>query len=139
MIIMNGVFPSYYKAIRVAVCHDFRNQGVYPLAQKCYDFLLYRTVDRLVAVAEPLKKEIELELGFKKTTVIPIGLDNRKYQSSAREERDTAILHVGTRPVKNLKTTLRAFEVMRKEIPEASLFLTGSKSIAEDTMDPTMR
>jgi glycosyltransferase involved in cell wall biosynthesis len=139
MIIMNGVFPLISRAFRIAVCHGLRNQGAYPLAQKYYDYLMYRTVDCLVAVSEPLKKEIELELRLKNVTVIPIGLDTRKYETPSLEERDTAILHVGTRTVKNLRTTLHAFEMVTKEIPEARLLVTGSKNVLKDTISQTIR
>jgi glycosyltransferase involved in cell wall biosynthesis len=33
---------------------------------------------------------------------------------------------VGTRPVKNLSTTIKAFEIVSEKIPEAKLYVTGS-------------
>ena len=137
--IMNGVLPLYSKAFRVAVCHGLRNQGTYPPAQKYYDILMYRRVDRIVAVAEPLRKELAMELGLKDVVIIPIGLDTRKYAYRSYEGRNMAILQVGTRSVKNLKTTLQAFKTIATEIPEARLFVTGSTCVSEYSLDQKTR
>jgi hypothetical protein len=73
--IMNGVVPCWSPGIRIVVSHGLRTGGHYPLTQKLYDFLMYRMKGPVVAVSQPLKKEILRELGFGTVKVIPIGLD----------------------------------------------------------------
>ena len=124
-VIMNGVVPCWSPRARVVVCHGLRTLGSYPVAQRVYNFVMYRAVGPLVAVSRALKREIERELGITDVTVIPVGLDTRRYRPLPRERRELAVLHVGTRPVKNLKTTLRAFEALSKEVPGVRLYVTG--------------
>jgi len=130
--IMNGVVPCWSPGVRIVVCHGLKTHGSYHTTQKLYDFLMYRAGASLVAVSQTLKQEIASELGFKDVTVIPIGLDTRKYSSLPRERREPAILHVGTRPVKNPSTTLKAFKVLSEEKPEARLYITGSDIVQHE-------
>ena len=124
--IMNGVVPCWPPGVRIIVCHGLKTGGSYPMAQKLYDCLMYRAMGSLVAVSQPLKREIASELRFMDVTVIPIGLDTRRYSSLPLDRRERAILHVGTRSVKNLSTTLKAFKIISKKIPEVKLYITGS-------------
>jgi len=123
--IVNGVVPLTYKGPKIVVNHGLKTVGIYPSTQKLYDYFMYRTIGTLVAVSEPLRREIGAELGISDVKVIPIGLDVRKNSRLPREQRELAILHVGTRPVKNLQSTLKAFMMISKRIPDIKLYVTG--------------
>jgi len=125
IVIMNGVVPCWPSRVRIIVCHGLKTGGSYLITQKMYNNIMYRVMGSLVAVSLPLKQEIASELGITDATAVPIGLDAAKYSSLPLEQRERAILHVGTRPVKNLPTTLKAFETISKKIPEAKLYITG--------------
>jgi glycosyltransferase involved in cell wall biosynthesis len=127
-IIMNGVVPCITSHIRISVCHGLKAKGYLPPAQKLYDYIMYRTADSIVAVSEPLKKEIASELGIKNAIVIPIGLNVKNIPQCSYEQRKKAILHVGTNNVKNLPTTLKAFKILLSKMPEVELYIVG-KSI----------
>lgn len=124
--IINGVVPCWPSGSRIIVCHGLKTGGSYPIAQKLYDCLMYRAMGSLVAVSQRLKREITSELKFKNITVIPIGLNIRRYSSLPLYQREKAILHVGTKSVKNLSTTLKAFEIVSKKIPGVKLYVAGS-------------
>lgn len=132
--IMNGVVPCWPPGVRIMVCHGLKTCGSYSVTQKLYDCLMYRAMGSLVTVSQRLKREIASELRFTDVTVIPIGLDTRRYSSPPLDRRERAILHVGTRSVKNLSTTLKAFEIISKKIPEAKLYITGSDIIQHQNL-----
>ncbi len=126
VVIMNGVVPCWSRGVRIVVSHGLRTSGSFTIVHRAYDFVMYRVVGSLVAVSQTLKQEIERELGITDITVIPVGLDTRRYSPLPKNQREQAILHVGTRSVKNLATTLRAFRILSKEIQEVKLYVTGS-------------
>ena len=128
VIIMNGVVPCFSSIAQIGVCHGLRTKGYYPPAQKLYNHLMYRRMDSIVAVSEPLRKEINNELGIKDVRVIPIGIEIRKHQPLPPEQRKKSILHVGTSNVKNLAATLSAFQMILSKIPEAELFIVGDNT-----------
>jgi glycosyltransferase involved in cell wall biosynthesis len=135
--ILNGVIPCCPVGTRITVCHGLKTHGVYPRTLKYYNYLMYRAFGPLVAVSEGLKRDIASELKLKDVRVIPVGLDAEKYSPLPLEERKSAILHVGTRPVKNLPTTLKAFKIISERIPDAKLYIAGLrptyKCVDEDT------
>lgn len=132
--IVNGAVPCRPPGVRIIVCHGLKTSGSYSVAQKLYDCLMYRAMGSLVAVSQHLKREITSELGITGVTVIPIGLDTRRYSSTLLDRRELSILHVGTRSVKNLSTTLKAFEIISKKIPEAKLYIVGSDIVQHQNL-----
>jgi glycosyltransferase involved in cell wall biosynthesis len=99
---------------------------------------MYRVTNRLVAVSEPLKREIMNELGLMNVAVIPNGVNTARYVPLPRSQRESVILHMGTRPVKNLKTTVKAFDIVLKELPDVQLYITGKASI-RDVMSSSVK
>jgi hypothetical protein len=137
--IMNGVVPCSPCGQRITVCHGLRPHGVYPRAIKYYNYLMYRTFGPMVAVSEQLKREMASELKLKDVKVIPIGLDIKRYFPFPLEERKLAILHVGTRPAKNLSTTLKAFKIISERIPAAKLYVAGEYDSALKCIDESIK
>jgi glycosyltransferase involved in cell wall biosynthesis len=129
IVIMNGIVPCWIKALNIAVCHGLKTHGYYPALNKLYNFFMYRMGFSIIAVSRQLKCEIANELKIKNVRVIPIGLDIRKYSLLPLGQREKAILHVGTRLVKNLPTTLKAFEIISKKLPETKLYIAGSNIV----------
>ena len=73
-------------------------------------------------------REIQLELGAKreKTVVIPNGVNPEKYNISKTEHDGyiiTAILRVV--PIKDVKTLIRAFRLIKNQIAESVLYIVG--------------
>jgi glycosyltransferase involved in cell wall biosynthesis len=127
--IMNGVVPCWPQGVKFVVCHGLKTQGSYPISQKLYDQIMYKMVGSLVAVSNSLKKEIESELRLKNVTVIPVGIDTKKFTSLPQEQREQAILQIGTRNVKNPLTSIKALKIISKELPEANLYIAGNSDI----------
>ena len=125
--IMNGVVPCWPPGVRIIVCHGLKTRGSYRMSHKLYDYFMYRAMGSLVAVSQRLRKEIESELRLTNINVIPIGLDTQRYFSLPLDSREPAILHVGTSAVKNLSTTIKAFTIISKKIPEVKLYIAGRK------------
>lgn len=124
MVIFNGATTTRCSSFKVAVNHDlqFRSSLL-----KCYDMLIYRTLDKVIATSNELRQEFARQLNMKldKVVVIPICIDARKYMSRSLSERKRAILHIGTRREKNPESTVDAFEMIAKHDSEIKLFVVG--------------
>jgi glycosyltransferase involved in cell wall biosynthesis len=130
MVIINGAVPICSSTFKVAVCHDleFRARtGPYAL-QKLYDKALYQIFDKVAATSTELAKLASNQLGIKseKVITIPTCIDTSKYAVLPREQREHAILHVGTWIDKNLETTVKAFCKLAKTDPALKLYVVGN-------------
>lgn len=87
----------------------------------------YKTSDIVVSLFER-NKQIQMELGSskEKTLVIPNGVDIKKF-SNEQEERSTfnvgAVLRIV--PIKDVKTLIRAFKLIKSDIENSKLYLIG--------------
>lgn len=126
MVIMNGIVPTVHYGFRVVVCHGLRETGSFSLSHKLYDLLMFRQADRIVATSTQIRDELVKELMLKDVSVIPGGLDISSYKYEPPEKRQKLVLHIGTSLLKNLDTTLRAFEVAVKKVPTARLYIVGN-------------
>jgi glycosyltransferase involved in cell wall biosynthesis len=129
MIIINGAIPICSSTFKVAVCHDleFRARiGPYVL-QKLYDKAIYQMFDKVAATSTELAKLASNQLGIKskKITTIPTCIDTCKYSVLPYEQREHAILHVGTWIDKNMQTTIKAFCRLAKTDHALKLYIVG--------------
>lgn len=126
MIVVNGAVPIHSSAFKVAVCHDleFRRS----LRQKWYDMLVYHTFDAIVTMSTELRRRITHELGLNpsKIALIPVCINTRKYFTPSLNQREHAMLHVGTWRDKNLETTVKAFRAMARNDNEMKLYIVGN-------------
>jgi glycosyltransferase involved in cell wall biosynthesis len=129
MIIVNGIIPLRSSNFKVVVCHDLERRAHEgpTVLRKLYDKALYRMFDKVVAPSTEVAKFAPNQLGIKseKVITIPICIDTRKYTVSLHEQREHAILHVGTWIDKNLVTTVKAFCKLAKTDPELKLYVVG--------------
>jgi glycosyltransferase involved in cell wall biosynthesis len=131
MIIINGAAPIRSSAFKVAVCHDleFRVRvGPFASLHKLFAKAIYRTFDKVVATSTELAKLVPNQLGIKseKVITIPVCIDTRKYVVLSHEQREHAILHVGTWTDKNLGTTVKAFCKLAKIDSALKLYVVGN-------------
>ncbi|WFD11125.1 GT4 family glycosyltransferase PelF [Tepidibacter hydrothermalis] len=87
----------------------------------------YKGADSVVSLFER-NKNIQLELGSnkEKTIVIPNGVDLNKFTAEHEEHEGFnigAILRIV--PIKDVKTLIRAFKLVKSEIPNVKLYLIG--------------
>jgi len=88
----------------------------------------YKKADKVISLFEK-NKEIQLELGSSNegTVVIPNGVDIEKF-STKKIETETfnigAILRIV--PIKDVKTLIRSFKLVKDDVKEAKLYLIGS-------------
>jgi glycosyltransferase involved in cell wall biosynthesis len=81
-------------------------------------------------VRDELYKLLLLPQTRKKIVTIPIGIDIGRYRKYYRrlDERELAVLHMGTRRQKNLRCTLQAMRLLWREGIRVSLYITGHES-----------
>lgn len=91
-------------------------------------FLCYKKV---ITISKKIRKELQelllLPPASKKLVMIPIGVDLALYRRFKRRltERELAVLHMGTRRQKNLRTTLKALKLLWREGIKVRLYITG--------------
>ena len=90
--------------------------------------LVYARADLTLSVSE-FNRKWQLELGSaeKRTKVIPNGVDQSKFEDfSEKSEEKPTISWIGRiDPLKDVETLIRAFSIVKKEIPDAKLDLYG--------------
>lgn len=125
-VIVNGIIPLRFKGKRIAV-----NHGV-PMDSERTDFLkkfvaksLYKGCTR-VCVSKKLGAEFRRFFGLS-CHVIPLPLKICQSNSPKYETRDDSILHIGTRPVKNLETSIEVCKEMMKRKIHVKLVVVGAK------------
>ena len=128
MLIINGAVPLYSTAFTVVVNHDLEFRRVQEL--RYYDMLLYRMFNRIVTTSTELSQGLsrELRLNPSKITIIPICINIKKYCTRGFNQREHAILHIGTRGEKNLEASVNAFEIIAKNDQELKLYIAGPPS-----------
>jgi len=129
LIIMNGSIPiiGLKNCLKVTVNHDLESRYRF---QKQYEYMVYRFFDYIVTTTPELKNALikKYRLQKEKIIIIPVGINTRKYRYKGINERENAILHVGTRRSKNLEVTIRAFEYILNCDPDVTLYITGPQT-----------
>ena len=99
---------------------------------KKLSYIAYRQADVVTSLFET-NKSLQLELGCPedKIVVIPNGVDAKEYSALERKrEASDGVFQIGTVlrvvPIKNVKTMLLAFDIVKQAVPEARLNIMGN-------------
>jgi glycosyltransferase involved in cell wall biosynthesis len=124
-IVVNGVVPIRLPGLTCAVSHDIEKRFKHPILRDVYKRWCYGQTDITVATCTEVRSALSADLGRpeQEIAVIPtcVRLDN--YKSKLIEQREDAVLHLGTARYKNPIATLRAFARIAR--PGRKLYLTG--------------
>jgi glycosyltransferase involved in cell wall biosynthesis len=125
--IINGSLAVRLPGPSCAISHDLERTQQNPLIRRLYKLIAYRKVDKVVTTCSELKPLLAKELFFKEDAiaVIPTCVLLDTYMVRPYEERENAILHMGTAPHKKPVSTIRAFAAMKIR---AILHITGGPS-----------
>jgi glycosyltransferase involved in cell wall biosynthesis len=140
-VILNGVVPLRTKTARIAVNHGVFT-GSFPSinqVKKCVYLelvkRLYRQVDVPVCVSSRLRAELKrlLDIDFR---VVPLPLKLHLFSANPLEKREPFVLHIGTRPFKNVEISIRSIRrLLQKYGLNVKLFVVGSRNAhCEDLM-----
>ena len=134
--------PFFPPCPQVTVFHDLQHKR-HPEYFRWFDlpfwnFFLWvaeRRSDRIIAVSEATRLDVETYYGLKKprVVVVPHGVDERFFQLSAHREPKPFLLCVSTlHPHKNLERLIRVFARLHAERPELRLIVAGLQGFAAD-------
>ena len=127
-IIVNGGLPIRFPYPTCIVSHDLERRGPYgSLIRQIYKIYSYRKVDHIVATCTELRDALAREIFVRRAeiSVIPTCIDIKAYRNKPLEDREAAILHVGTSEWKNPGATIDAFVRLRQP---AKLYVLGNTS-----------
>jgi glycosyltransferase involved in cell wall biosynthesis len=126
---MNGAIPLFNikSNIKVTVNHDLERRYKF---QKYYEFITYRLFNYVVTTTPELRNMLQYlyKLQFSKIKLIPVGIRLNNYHTRRLDEREHAILHVGTRRSKNLQFSIDVLKLILKSDPGINLYVTGPPS-----------
>jgi glycosyltransferase involved in cell wall biosynthesis len=125
LVIVNGVLPLSFSGATVTVAHDLeRRHPRLSFVRVAYKRYAYRRSDYIVATCSELQAALSAELRIHpgQIHVIPTCVVSGTYGNKPFEERENAVLHLGTVDYKNPVATIRAFSLLG---PEARLYITG--------------
>lgn len=91
----------------------------------------YDSADLVTSLFEESRElQIELECPQEKIKIIPNGVDVDKFENIVVQKQDESRIYIGALlrvvPIKDIKTMLQSFEIVKKEIPNAEFFIMGS-------------
>ncbi len=95
--------------------------------------VVYNNSDKVYTLYEK-NKEIEIDFGCdeKKIGIIPNGIDVEGFSNIATLREKDGFINLGTitrvAPIKDLKTMIQSFNIVKKEISNAKLFIMGPTS-----------
>ena len=124
-IIINGIVPLRFNGKKIAVNHGLFEMPSNRL-RKIIAKLLYRKCIR-ICVSQKLAQEYFNFFGLD-SIVIPLPLRLSMFRPSKFDERENAILHVGTRPVKNLNISIEAVKILKTKGMHPKLIVVGSRN-----------
>jgi glycosyltransferase involved in cell wall biosynthesis len=123
-VIINGIIPLRFNGKKIAV-----NHGIYEMPSnkltKTIAKYLYKKCIR-ICVSNKLAQEYSSFFGLD-SQVIPLPLRLGMFKSRSIDERENVILHVGTRPIKNLNVSIEAVKMLKKKQIHQRLIVVGPK------------
>ncbi|BAA80177.1 glycosyl transferase, group 1 [Aeropyrum pernix K1] len=83
---------------------------------------------RFIAVSQSTKKELAKRLGIDpdRIAVVPNGVDLEKYRPGSKDPRPTILWAGRIKMYKNLDHLLKAYRIVKQEIPDAQLIIIGT-------------
>ena len=123
-VIINGIVPLRFNGKKIAV-----NHGIYEMSsnrlRKTIARYLYKKCAR-VCVSSKLAQEYSSFFGLD-CQVIPLPLRLGIFKPRSFDERENVILHVGTRPIKNLNVSIEAVKMLTKKRIRPRLIVVGPR------------
>jgi len=123
-VIINGIISLRFNGKKIAV-----NHGIYEISAnrltKTIAKYLYKKCIR-ICVSNKLAQEYSSFFGLD-SQVIPLPLRLKMFKSRSINERENVILHVGTRPIKNLNVSIEAVKMLKKKRMHPRLIVVGPK------------
>lgn len=97
-------------------------------------YLPFKIVDKVIAISDKTKKEIETILPFKREIVVAkhISIDQFKYAPKDFSTEHVRVLQNGTEPRKNLETTMRAVAKLGYELRVIRRMTEEQKKLAAE-------
>jgi glycosyltransferase involved in cell wall biosynthesis len=95
-----------------------------------FSLCAYQFADHVISLFEAAKK-LEIEFGCPeyKASIIPNGINAKRFENIARKDKSDRFIHVGTvlrvTPVKDVKTMIHAFYYARKKVQNLRLWIMG--------------
>lgn len=126
VVILNGAVPLRLKALTCTVSHDAeRRMSRIPYFRTAFKRYCYARSEMIVATCDEVRDELCADLGVSpsRVEVIPTCVQLGSYVQKPLEEREDAILHMGTVDYKNPEASIRAFG--RMATPGKKLYITG--------------
>lgn len=90
----------------------------------------YSSADKVVTLFEK-NKQLEVELGCDraKIDIIPNGVNVNDYKGIARKDKKEAFINIGAvvrvTPIKDIKTMIQSFLLVKEEVPQAIFYIMG--------------
>jgi polysaccharide biosynthesis protein PelF len=90
----------------------------------------YYFADQVVTLFNK-NKEVQIEIGCpkEKLTIIPNGVSLSDFHESSIQSQDEKVINIGAIvrivPIKDIKTMLQSFAIVKREIPSAVLYIMG--------------
>lgn len=134
-VIVNGIVPLRTKAVKIAVNHgifagefaragSLRRQAYLQIARNLYK----RYTDMCVCDASQLQREFK-KLIKVDSIVIPLPVKLHLFKSEPVHQRDSTIVHIGTRSNKNAELAIRSIEILTGKMKtDAKLIIVGSRT-----------
>jgi len=142
-IIVNGIIPLRTEAVKIAVNHGHVDRSIFtghiykniftgkmPLQAYLqiakYFYKHYTNVS--VCLCSQLGREFKKLIGSN-SVIIPLPIKLHLFKSESLHQRDSLVVHLGTRPTKNIELSIRSIEAtVRKLNVNAKLIVVGAKS-----------
>ena len=132
-VIMNGIVPLRINSARFIVNHGLRHTtafGATRFIERLYSnigrHLYKRYADYHVCVSERLRREFKEFMGID-SICIHLPLKLRLFRHPSEVKRENLVVHIGTRPVKNVEVSIKAIQLLEKLGVNARLIVVGPR------------
>lgn len=105
---------------------------------------VYEYADEVVTLFQR-NKQIQIELGCQpeKISVIPNGIHVESYRNLPAKDRNTGKIYIGAIvrvvPIKDIKTMLQSFSIVREQFPNVEFYIFGSTDEDEEYFDECLQ
>jgi len=142
-IIENGLVPLRTEAVKIAVNHGHIDKSIFTghiykniftgkmpsqayLQIAKYFYKNYTNVS--VCLCSQLRREFKKLIGSN-SVIIPLPIKLHLFKSESLHRRDSVVVHIGTRPTKNIELSIKSIEATVKKMNvNAQLVVVGSKN-----------
>jgi glycosyltransferase involved in cell wall biosynthesis len=134
-VIVNGIVPLRTKAVKIAVNHGILT-GEYARAGSTRRYLYLQIARNLykhyadISFCDSPQLQGEFSKLIKTDSItVPLPVKLSLFRSEPVRQRDSTVLHIGTRPDKNAELSIRAIDILTGRMNvDAKLVILGSKT-----------